>query len=55
MPLAATLELARKLKDLHYYTDTATFALRCEVCAKGLVGEKEAKERASVRRSPAPP
>lgn len=46
MPLAATLEMSRKLNAAHYYTDTATFSLRCEVCSKGLVGEKEAKERA---------
>ena len=44
--LAATLELAQKLKAKHYYTDTAGFSLRCTSCQKALKGEKEAQEHA---------
>lgn len=44
--LAGTLDLARKLKAKHYYTDTAGFALRCEVCKTALKGEKEAQAHA---------
>lgn len=44
--LAATTELARKLRDRHYYTDTAGFALRCEICKTALRGEKEAQAHA---------
>lgn len=44
--LAATIELAHKLRDNHYYTDTAGFALRCEVCKRALRGEKEAQDHA---------
>jgi hypothetical protein len=35
-----------KLKDDHYYTDTATFDLKCGVCGVGLKGEKGAREHA---------
>ena len=34
------------LKGRHYYTDTATFDLRCGVCGVGLKGEKGAREHA---------
>jgi len=34
------------LKDRHYYTDTASFDLRCGVCGEGLKGEKGAREHA---------
>ena len=44
--LAATMELAMKLKAKHYYTDTAGFSLRCTSCQKALKGEKEAQEHA---------
>ena len=44
--LAAALELRQKLHAKHYYTDTAGFALRCEICKKALKGEKEAQAHA---------
>ena len=44
--LPATLKLAEKLKSDHYYTDTAGFTLRCEVCRTALKGEKEAHKHA---------
>ena len=44
--LQATALLAAKLKSQHYYTDTATFDLRCGVCSQGLRGEKEATAHA---------
>lgn len=34
------------LKRRHYFTDTATFDLRCGVCGIGLKGEKGAREHA---------
>jgi ubiquitin thioesterase OTU1 len=40
--LVAALELASSLKQKHYYTDVANFSLKCEICAAGLVGEKDA-------------
>ncbi|KAK4703479.1 ubiquitin thioesterase OTU1, partial [Phenoliferia sp. Uapishka_3] len=45
--VAAALSLVGKLKARHAYTDTASFTLRCEVCGKGLTGEKEARAHAS--------
>lgn len=44
--LQATALLAAKLKSQHYYTDTATFDLRCGVCGQGLKGEKDATTHA---------
>ena len=44
--LDAARVLVKKLKDQHYYTDTATFDLRCGVCGEGLKGEKGAREHA---------
>jgi ubiquitin thioesterase OTU1 len=44
--LEAAKRLVGKLKDKHYYTDTASFDLRCGVCGEGLVGEKGAREHA---------
>lgn len=44
--LSAAMQLARKLRERHYYTDTAGFALRCEVCKTALKGEKEAQAHA---------
>lgn len=46
--LEATMRLAARLKQDHYYTDTATFDLRCGVCGQGLKGEKEATEHAKA-------
>lgn len=44
--LVAALELCRKLKQKHYFTDTKNFELKCKICNKGLKGEKEALEHA---------
>ncbi|KAI0780957.1 OTU-domain-containing protein [Trametes elegans] len=45
------LEAARKLADAlrakRAYTNTATFDLKCQICGKGLKGEKEARAHAS--------
>ncbi|WVQ96539.1 hypothetical protein IAU59_003644 [Kwoniella sp. CBS 9459] len=40
-------KLISQLKSRHYYTDTATFDLRCQICGTGLKGEKGAREHAS--------
>ncbi|WVR06526.1 hypothetical protein IAU60_003557 [Kwoniella sp. DSM 27419] len=40
-------KLISQLKARHYYTDTANFDLRCQICGKGLTGEKGAREHAS--------
>ncbi|EIW67737.1 hypothetical protein TREMEDRAFT_33358 [Tremella mesenterica DSM 1558] len=39
-------KLVSQLRSKHYYTDTATFDLRCGVCGIGLRGEKGAREHA---------
>ena len=44
--LEAAKRVVGKLKEEHYYTDTATFDLRCGVCGVGLKGEKGAREHA---------
>jgi hypothetical protein len=44
--LEAAGRLVKGLKDRHYYTDTASFDLRCGVCGEGLKGEKGAREHA---------
>lgn len=44
--LAAALTLVKGMRDDHAYTDTATFALKCEQCGVGLQGEKEARGHA---------
>ena len=41
--LPAATELAVKLKAKHYYTDTAGFTLKCEICKTALKGEKDAQ------------
>ncbi|EEA19738.1 ubiquitin-specific protease otu1 [Talaromyces marneffei ATCC 18224] len=41
------LELCRTLQQRHYYTNTASFRLRCNVCGGMFVGEKGATEHAS--------
>jgi len=50
-------KLVSQLKARHYYTDTATFDLRCGVCKVGLKGEKGAREHAmqTGRKSPCIP
>ncbi|KAI0306309.1 OTU-domain-containing protein [Multifurca ochricompacta] len=45
--LDALQALATKLREKHAYTNMATFDLRCEVCGKGIKGEKEARAHAS--------
>jgi len=45
MELAAQ-ELATKLRRKRAFTNTATFDLKCQVCMKGLKGEKEARQHA---------
>ncbi|KAI5119741.1 hypothetical protein M0805_008671 [Coniferiporia weirii] len=44
--LRAAKLLAGRLRAKRAYTNTATFDLRCEVCNKGLKGEKEAQAHA---------
>lgn len=39
-------QLASLLKNMHYYTDTASFSIRCTICGTGLVGEKDATAHA---------
>ncbi|KAF8511946.1 OTU-domain-containing protein [Hysterangium stoloniferum] len=39
-------ELAAKLRIQKKFTNTATFLLKCEICGKGLKGEKEARAHA---------
>lgn len=46
--LQAALQLVSQLRQLHYYTDTATFSLRCETCSTALVGEKDARAHAEA-------
>lgn len=42
----AAQELAQERKRSHAYTDVSKFTLRCMVCGKGIVGEKEAIQHA---------
>ncbi|KAL8951686.1 MAG: hypothetical protein Q9222_002366 [Ikaeria aurantiellina] len=44
--LAAALELCRELQKRHYFTDTAAFQVKCNVCKKTFTGEKGATEHA---------
>ncbi|WBW71796.1 ubiquitin-specific cysteine protease, OTU family, Otu1 [Schizosaccharomyces osmophilus] len=39
-------QLSSYLKNMHYYTDTASFTIRCNTCGAGLVGEKDASAHA---------
>lgn len=41
------LELCRTLQQRHYYTNTATFQIRCNTCGGVFIGEKGATEHAS--------
>lgn len=41
------LELCRTLQQRHYFTNTATFKIRCNTCGGQFVGEKGATEHAS--------
>ncbi|KAI9861488.1 MAG: ubiquitin-specific protease otu1 [Vezdaea acicularis] len=47
MILQKAVELCRILRDKHYFTDTAKFSLRCNICGTELEGEKGAIEHAS--------
>ena len=44
--LTTAEKLVNKLRARHYYTDTATFDLRCGTCGEGLKGETGAREHA---------
>lgn len=44
----AAVELCRVLQERHYYTDTAAFSVRCNVCGKVSIGEKGATEHAAA-------
>ncbi|MCJ1373777.1 ubiquitin-specific protease otu1 [Loxospora ochrophaea] len=44
--LELAVELCRVLQGKHYYTDTAAFQIRCNVCGGSFVGEKGATEHA---------
>ncbi|PIL23982.1 transcription factor [Ganoderma sinense ZZ0214-1] len=45
--LVAAKKLADALRAKRAYTNTATFELKCQICGKGLKGEKEARAHAS--------
>jgi len=45
--LEAAGKLASKLREKKAFTNTATFDLRCQICKKGLKGEKEASAHAA--------
>ncbi|KAF8643845.1 hypothetical protein AX16_008862 [Volvariella volvacea WC 439] len=44
--VVAASQLATTLRAKKAYTNTATFDLKCEICGKGLKGEKEARSHA---------
>ena len=44
--LQGAVELCKILQDKHYYTDTAAFSVKCNICHKDCVGEKGATEHA---------
>lgn len=44
--MEAALKLGKELKKKNYYTDTANFSLKCNICKTGLKGEKVAVEHA---------
>lgn len=46
--LAGVLALAAEMKRKNEFVDTASFALKCLVCGKGLKGQKEALEHAKA-------
>ena len=45
--LIKSKELCKALRGQGYFTDTAGFTLRCNICGEGLIGEKAAVEHAS--------
>ncbi|KKK15640.1 hypothetical protein P175DRAFT_0118880 [Aspergillus ochraceoroseus IBT 24754] len=46
LALDRALVLCKKLQEKHYYTDTAGFRLRCNVCGGTFIGEKGATQHA---------
>ncbi|CAD6564866.1 MAG: ubiquitin-specific protease otu1 [Alectoria sarmentosa] len=46
--LEGAVELCRVLQGRHYYTDTAAFKTRCNICGKVSVGEKGATQHAAT-------
>ncbi|EGG09943.1 uncharacterized protein MELLADRAFT_74313 [Melampsora larici-populina 98AG31] len=44
--LSSSLQLVKLLREQHYFTDTASFSLRCMVCKTALVGEADARKHA---------
>ena len=45
--LASAMALCQTLQDRHYFTDTAGFQIKCNVCGMTVVGERGATEHAS--------
>lgn len=45
--LTKAKELATKLQELHYYTDTGGMAIRCNTCQTVVYGEKQATQHAT--------
>lgn len=45
--LATAVELCRELQRKHYFTDTAAFSVKCNVCGGQFAGEKGATEHAT--------
>ena len=45
--LDRAVEICKVLQSQHYFTNTASFSIRCNVCGMMLVGEKGATEHAS--------
>lgn len=46
--LEGALKLCRMLRGRNYYTDTATFTLKCNICGEQLVGESGATQHATA-------
>ncbi|KAI4134945.1 MAG: hypothetical protein LQ347_001103 [Umbilicaria vellea] len=46
LALERAVELCRILQERHYFTDTARFSIKCNVCGTDCVGEKGATEHA---------
>jgi len=44
--MTAAGKLASRRREKRAFTNTSTFDLRCQVCGKGLKGEKEARQHA---------
>lgn len=44
--LEKAVELCRVLQGRHYFTDTAKFGIRCNICGKAFTGERGAQEHA---------